>query len=163
MAILLQWLLPIQRYKRGSLECSKVFAAPPCLPFTHGVNSWIVVYHGISKRYFFGCRRVGSGLEIMKHNHHQHHKSRCWIMLIEMQNLGFEWTFVKHCCTYMWPLSLNDLRLTEGTSLDVKYDVLTLLKLWGNSLQWGPGDCVSIFEWSLHVLCALLFHISLFE
>ena len=31
MPILLQWLLPIWRYKHGSLKCSKVFATPPCL------------------------------------------------------------------------------------------------------------------------------------
>ena len=79
--------------------------------------SRIMVCHGISKCYFFGCRQGGCRLEIMKHSHHQHHKLRCWRMLIEVQSLGF----VKHCCTYMWPFSLNDLRLTEGTSLGVKY------------------------------------------
>ena len=36
---LLQWLLPpIQCYKDGSFECSKVFAAPPCSPFTHEID-----------------------------------------------------------------------------------------------------------------------------
>ena len=43
MPIFLQWLLPIQCYKHGSFKCSKVFAAPPCLSFTHVLNDWTCV------------------------------------------------------------------------------------------------------------------------
>ena len=40
MPTLLQWLLPIWRYKHCSLRCNKVLAAPPCSLFTHIVNKW---------------------------------------------------------------------------------------------------------------------------
>ena len=40
---LLQWLLPICRYKHGSLECSKIFTAPPCSPFSHVLKDWTPV------------------------------------------------------------------------------------------------------------------------
>ena len=38
MPILLQSLLPKRWYKHGSLECSKILAAPPCSPFIRVVN-----------------------------------------------------------------------------------------------------------------------------
>ena len=51
--ILLQWLFPTRSYKHGSLECSKVSAAPPCPPFTHAINNSMrvkfSVYPGLPK------------------------------------------------------------------------------------------------------------------
>ena len=62
-SILLQWLLPIRRFKHGSLECSKVFAAPPYSALTHAANNWTQVkfsYKGFtnSKITFMACKRV---------------------------------------------------------------------------------------------------------